>query len=123
MQILTKGDGSRDFDWLDQNDWYGITLDGSEDNETAVSRLRPLKTAHDLGVNTWISFEPILDTQRVLWSLVGRTLKADKIMIGKLNHYRSDIDWKAFGHEAEAICKKIGINYYIKDSLRKEMEK
>ena len=28
MQILTKGDGSRDFDLLDENDWYGITLDG-----------------------------------------------------------------------------------------------
>ena len=123
VQILTKGNGSRDFDWLDQNDWYGITLDGSEDNETAVSRLRPLKTAHDLGVNTWISFEPILDTQHVLWSLVGRTLKADKIMIGKLNYHKSETDWKAFGYNAEAICKKIGINYYIKDSLRKEMEK
>lgn len=123
MQILTKADGSQDFDLLDSNDWYGITLDGSEDNETAVSRLRPLKTAHDLSINTWISFEPILDTQRVLWSLVGRTLKADKIMIGKLNYHKSETDWKAFGHKAEAICKKIGIDYYIKDSLRKEMEK
>ena len=28
VQILTKGDGSRDFDLLDGNDWYGITLDG-----------------------------------------------------------------------------------------------
>lgn len=25
VQILTKGDGSRDFDLLDENDWYGIT--------------------------------------------------------------------------------------------------
>ena len=28
VQLLTKGDGSRDFDILDSNDWYGITLDG-----------------------------------------------------------------------------------------------
>lgn len=28
VQILTKGDGSRDFDLLDENDWYGITYDG-----------------------------------------------------------------------------------------------
>ena len=32
VQILTKGNGSRDFDLLDNNDWYGITLDGSADN-------------------------------------------------------------------------------------------
>ena len=25
--------------------------------------------------------------------------------------------------EAEALCKEIGLDYYIKDSLRKEMEK
>ena len=26
VQILTKGDGRRDFDLLDENDWYGIAL-------------------------------------------------------------------------------------------------
>ena len=30
VQILTKGFGSKDFDLLDENDWYGITLDGME---------------------------------------------------------------------------------------------
>lgn len=29
VQILTKGDGSRDFDLLGPEDWYGITLDGA----------------------------------------------------------------------------------------------
>ena len=28
IQILTKGDGRRDFDLLDENDWYGVTIDG-----------------------------------------------------------------------------------------------
>ena len=28
IQILTKGDGSRDFDLLGENDWYGITYAG-----------------------------------------------------------------------------------------------
>ena len=30
VQILTKGDGTRDFDLLDENDWYGVTIDGAE---------------------------------------------------------------------------------------------
>ena len=30
VQILTKGNGIRDFDLLDNNDWYGVTLDGQK---------------------------------------------------------------------------------------------
>ena len=29
--------------------------------------------------------------------------------------------WKEFGHEAEQLCKELGLDYYIKESLRKEM--
>ena len=29
VRILTKGDGARDADLLDMNDWYGVTLDGN----------------------------------------------------------------------------------------------
>lgn len=123
VQILTKGNGSRDFDLLDLNDFYGITLDGSESNEEALSRVRPLKKAHDLGINTWISFEPVIDPDRVLWDIAWRAQKADKIMIGKLNYHKSNVDWKAFGHRAESMCKSCGKLFYIKDSLRKEMEK
>ena len=41
----------------------------------------------------------------------------------KLNYYPSEIDWKKFGEEAEYLCKQLGLDYYIKDSLRKEMNK
>ena len=47
----------------------------------------------------------------------------DKIKIGKLNYYDSIIDWAAFGRMVEAVCKRDGIDYYIKESLRREMEK
>ena len=47
----------------------------------------------------------------------------DKVKVGKLNYHPSDINWKEFGEKAEALCKKLGLNYYIKDSLRKEMIK
>ena len=46
----------------------------------------------------------------------------DKVKIGKLNYYPSTINWAEFGRKAEALCKKLGLDYYIKDSLRKEME-
>ncbi len=122
VQILTKGDGSRDFDLLDENDWYGVTIDGSENNSL---RGFALALAREQNVKTWISFEPVLDAERVLWYIkeIGRSFMVDKIKIGKLNYYPSAIDWKAFGKEAELLCQMYGIDYYIKDSLRKEMVK
>ena len=47
----------------------------------------------------------------------------DKVKIGKLNYHPSNIDWKVFWLEAEARCKKLGLDYYIKESLRAEMNK
>ena len=46
----------------------------------------------------------------------------DMVKIGKLNYHKSDINWRDFGIKAEQICKEQGINYYIKESLRREME-
>ena len=119
VQILTKGDGTRDFDLLDGDDWYGVTIDGSE--ESTRDKHLALRKAHWLGIKTWISFEPVLDDLNVLTEITYNKYYTDKIKIGKLNYHPSEINWYAFGHEAERLCKEHGINYYIKDSLRKEM--
>ena len=122
VQILTKGDGSRDFDLLDENDWYGVTMDCS--NYLDCSRkIFSLQRAHIQGIKTWVSFEPVLNAGTCLRLLSRIPCVTDKVKIGKLNYYPSDIDWKSFGEEAEALCKELEIDYYIKDSLRAEMEK
>lgn len=129
VQILTKGDGSRDFDLLDENDWYGITVSGgmTDDVEPGAMmtpfRLLRLREAHGLGIKTWVSFEPVIDANNVLGIIRNFAQTFDKVKIGKLNYHPSNIDWKQFGHEAEALCQRFGLNYYIKDSLRAEMEK
>lgn len=128
VQILTKGDGSRDFDLLDANDWYGITLDGTEGRDnyslynTYYNRAHPLLEAKKRGIRTWISFEPVVDAEDVLQEIRALAEYADKIKIGKLNYHPSDINWADFGRRAEALCQSLGVDYYIKDSLRKEME-
>lgn len=125
VQILTKGDGSRDFDLLDENDWYGITIDGGKTPPYMhYNKITALEKAHAKGIKTWISFEPVLDAEQVLWCIQNvAELIADKVKIGRLNYYQSDIDWKSFGKRAESLCRELGIDYYIKDSLRAEMEK
>ena len=119
VQILTKGNGKRDFDLLDENDWYGITVDGG--NNTDIFTLNSIWLAKRSRIKTWISFEPVLDADEVLSCINIIGDKVDKIKIGKLNYYPSDIDWGDFGRRAETLCKELGVNYYIKDSLRKEM--
>lgn len=133
VQILTKGDGSRDFDLLDENDWYGITYAGyvsmlspSTAEPHAIvpdDRLAALALAHDIGIKTWISYEPVILAEDVLYMMAATREYVDKVKIGKLNYYPSTINWKQFGEEAEQLCKQLGIDYYIKESLRAEMVK
>lgn len=129
VQILTKGIGVRDFDLLDDMDWYGVTI--SCDNPLAIntepratspaSRLYDLERAKLRGINTWVSFEPVLDPEAVLDCIQYCFYFIDRVKIGKLNYHPSNIDWAQFGQEAEALCKKLELGYYIKDSLRKMM--
>ena len=123
VQILTKGDGRSDFDLLDENDWYGITLDGTTCKAPTRERLDSLAEAHRRGIKTWVSFEPVTDSRQFFIDLHCVSLIVDKVKIGKLNYHPSDIDWKDFGEKAEALCKSFGLDYYIKDGLRAEMNK
>ena len=124
VQILTKGDGSRDFDLLDGDDWYGTTYDGATHGMYEPSdRLADLYSAKQLGIKTWVSFEPVVDAVKVLECIENCHDIIDKAKIGKLNYYPSKIDWKEFGDKAEKLCKSLGLDYYIKDSLRAEMNK
>ena len=130
VQILTKGGlrAERDFDLLDGDDWFGVTITGefwdkrSELNAANwVERLESIQKAHLAGVNTWVSCEPVLDANNI-YRLISGNHPIDKFKIGKLNYHPSDINWPEFGRTCERLCQQYGRNYYIKDDLRKEME-
>ena len=123
VQILTKGDGSRDFDLLDENDWYGITLDGTDCKAPLRERAGALFEANRRGIRTWVSFEPVTNEREFFINLHLVAQIVNKVKIGKLNYHQSDINWKSFGEKAEALCKALGMDYYIKESLREEMNK
>lgn len=123
VQILTKGDGSRDFDLLDGKDWYGITYDGADSGPYLPgNRICDVFLARRHRVKTWCSFEPVIDANRVLECIKQYGMIFDRVKIGKLNYHPSDIGWAEFGREAEALCKELGLDYYIKSSLRAEMD-
>lgn len=126
VQILTKGGrrAERDLDLLDREDWFGVTLTGACENEPKAEheahRVQTLLLAHDAGIKTWVSYEPVLDAERVKNYIA--MLPVDNSKIGKLNYAPSDIDWGDFGRECVQLCEGHGRAYYIKDDLRKEME-
>lgn len=130
VQILTKGDGSRDFDLLDGSDWYGVTISCNTPMQkiaepgaiSPLARINTLGEARAKGIKTWVSFEPVLDAEAVIGCIVSYFDLFDKINVGKLNYHPSDIDWAVFGRTVENVLKETGVDYYIKDSLRKEME-
>ncbi|MBQ5361782.1 MAG: hypothetical protein IIU63_00400, partial [Clostridia bacterium] len=54
--------------------------------------------------------------------LIKNAWYVDLWKVGKLNYHPSDIDWGEFGRRAESALISIGKAYYIKESLRAEME-
>lgn len=135
VQILTKnGIGAqRDFDLLDDGDWFGVTYAGYTTIPVAppkeepnagwvIDRLKALVLAKNKGIRTWVSCEPVLDADSVL-RLIETGAYIDLFKIGRLNYHPSNINWAGFGRIAEERCKEYGRDYYIKDSLREEMNR
>ena len=136
VQILTKGGdrARRDFDLLDSGDSFGITLSCVTDFASSLAephaakpheRITTLVDIAKQGINTWVSFEPVIETNDILGviEVLPRWVSRNTLLkIGKLNHYKSETNWKEFGLEAERICKENGWNYYIKEDLRAEMD-
>lgn len=131
VQVLTKGSGVHDFDLLDETDYYGITLSCSEQTaawaepnaNTPMSRLNDLIVAKDRGIKTWVSFEPVLEPEAVYAAIKLYHDYIDTVKIGKLNYRPSDVDWSDFTENAINLCESFGLSYYIKESLRKEMQR
>lgn len=130
VQLLTKGGAraERDFDLLDGEDWFGVTItrmqiEGLEPNAASYAeRITSLYNAHKAGIKTWVSLEPVYNP----W-LVCETIKGcdyiDLYRIGKLNYHSSPINWGEFGRQCERLAAQYGRNIYIKAELRAEMER
>ena len=133
--ILTKGGkrSERDFDLLEANKehtLYGTTLMFADDAEAlemepraapTSERIEVLKHAHDIGIKTWVSLEPVYHPEDSL-ELIEQTKDfVDLYKVGTLNHQpeAKTIDWYKFAADVVAKLESIGVKYYIKKDLRK----
>jgi DNA repair photolyase len=135
VRILTKAGmrSERDFDLLTAHpelSFYGVTLTMSsaagfmEYEPKAANpyeRRMSLRMAHQLGIPTWVSIEPVIDPVQSLYWIENAAPYTDMFKVGKWNHdKRADaIDWRKFAHDAKDLLESLGKQYYIKDDLRK----
>ncbi len=128
--VLTKAGraAEQDFDILRRNKWeFGTTLSGWL--ETSMREWEPfaasngsrnmaIATAHNTGIKTWVSMEPVYNTKDALMAIEYMGGYVDFWKIGKMNHRTLDIDWAKFRTDAIELLEKLGAKYYIKKELR-----
>lgn len=133
FQVLTKGGirAIRDFDIMQAaGAHFGTSLCFNDDtvrakwepNAASVSRrLAAVAQAHDLGIRTWVSIEPVIDPAQALALIDVHSDIVDEWRVGKLNHHAhaASIDWSAFAGALTEALEASPSDYMIKDALHK----
>jgi len=121
--ILTKqGDRApRDFDLMARGRArFGVTLTVNTVAEQQFweprcgdyrERLRALVLAHNEGIRTWASLEPIIHVEDTIWFLEQTADFVDEFKVGRLNYheYAKTINWPAAKERVIDTVKKLGI--------------
>jgi len=132
FQVLTKGGlrAARDFDLYRQGDAFATTLTLRDDEKSLLlepgaakpsERMSAIQRAKEKGIETWISFEPVLDPESVFHLLEKTHSFVDFYKVGKISRFPpiKSIDWGAFGRRIVSRMEELKKNYYIKEDLRK----
>ena len=140
--ILTKG-GLRstvDFDLFQPGDQYATTLVFTDEHlqqryesgaAPTADRIAALQQAHDAGIFTWVSLEPVIAPRQTI-QLIRETCDfVDHYKVGTLNHNYSDsptyipeaasIDWELFAIEVQNLLSRSKKSFYLKEDLRRWM--
>ena len=132
VTILTKGGhrAERDFDLMGSDDTYAASLTLLDDTESLKwepgaalpdDRIQTLEKAKKLGLQTWVSLEPVIDPEAV-YEIIERTHSfVDMFKVGVLNYHphAKTIDWARFAVNVVEVLESFDCQYYIKEDLRK----
>lgn len=129
FQVLTKGGikAARDFDLYSPHSAFACTLTFLDENRSKEcepeatppkSRIQALQEAKKRGIETWVSFEPVLDEQSV-YDLLDATWEfVDLYKVGKCSGDFSQVrDWSRFGRGIIEKLQQLQKKYYIKEDL------
>jgi DNA repair photolyase len=83
-------------------------------------RIDTLRNFHGAGIFTWVSLEPVLDTEATL-DIIRRTHEfVDLYKVGRANYLplTRTTDWKQFAHDVLKALEEAGARHYIKRDLQ-----
>jgi DNA repair photolyase len=134
VDVLTKGDKNlivQDFQLMrEANTHFGMTLSFINDESrkewepmasSVQDRMETLKKAHDMGIYTWVSMEPVIKPDEALEVIRQAHGYVDFWKVGKLNHHKDieqSINWTRFREDAISLLTSFNCKYYIKEDLR-----
>jgi DNA repair photolyase len=132
VMILTKGGqrAERDFNLLNSDDWFGVTLTNLDNALSSqwepfaalpAERINSLYKAHEQGIRTWVSLEPVLYPETAL-EIIRKTRRfVDRFKVGTLNYHphAKSIDWHRFAVEVKSLLTDLQCDFYLKEDLRK----
>jgi DNA repair photolyase len=130
--VLTKAGtkACQDFDLYGHNDRYGATLTFFDPNKNRewepgaalpADRIESLRQAHEKGIRTWASCEPVIEPAETLMVIEAVAPYVDFFAIGKWNHdaRAASIDWAKFKSDAVTLLDRLGKPYRLKNDLLK----
>jgi len=131
IQVLTKGGelAINDFDIISRNKgWkFGSTIifenealreEWEPGASTIQSRYNAVKKAHEMGIYTWVSIEPVVNSEEALKVIKNLKPYVSFWKVGKINHYpeiEKKIDWSKF--LKNALIELNGQAFMIKKDL------
>ena len=132
VTILTKGGTSAesDFDLLTPKDNFAVTLTFLDEQKSLQwepgaappeERIESLRKAHELGITTWVSLEPVIEPAESIEIIRQTHTFVDLFKVGKLNYHprANEIDWHKFLIDCIVLLEEYGPRYYIKKDLRR----
>jgi len=131
--VLTKGGtrAVRDFDILESSREasFGTTLvfmnqataDVWEPGAASLAdRITAVETAHQRGIATWISMEPVVVPDQAIDLVRRYHVIVDHWKVGKINYcpqVEEKIDWRRFREDITRTFHSVGASFHLKKSL------
>lgn len=82
-------------------------------------RLQTLETFHNRGIYTWVSLEPVYDTEATLEIIRRSHNFVDLYKVGRINYHRltKEIDWQRFTVDVYRLLNELACGYFFKRDL------
>lgn len=134
VHILTKGGlrATRDFDQLTEKDAFATTLTCLHEADSLhweplaalpKERIRSLQMAHEKGIDTWVSLEPTIYPKDAAYFVEMCQHFVGHWKVGTMNYHPhgKTINWHDYGWEMKRFMDSLGVKYYFKRDLLREM--